>query len=63
MISINKPIQNIDKTIESNRLRIGRCTKELNDGDTNTDIEITSSQIALEGGDVIMVNGQSLTLT
>ncbi len=63
MISINKPIQNIDKTIESNRLRIGRCTKELNDGDTITDIEITSSQIALEGGDVIMVNGQSLTLT
>ena len=63
MISINKPIINIDKTIESNRLRIGRCTKELNDGDTITAIEITSSQIALEGGDVIMVNGQSLTLT
>jgi len=63
MISINKPIIKIDSTSESNRLRIGRCTKELNDGDTITDIEITSSQIALEGGDVIMVNGQSLTLT
>ena len=56
-------INNLDTQGKKNQLMLGRLTAEYGDGDTITSIACSPLTTALKEGDVIMINGQSMTLS